>query len=64
MNSENRKMLESLKMETARELGIDLTRKPGDKISARDAGKVGGNMVRRMIREYERSRTPNPGTVK
>lgn len=64
MGSDDRKMLENLKTETARELGIDLTRKPGTRISARDAGKVGGNMVRRMIRDYERSRTPDPRTVK
>ena len=46
--------LSRLKQETAKELGINLNPAPGEKISARDAGKVGGNMVRKMIRDYER----------
>ena len=64
MRSMDKKSLETLKRETARELGINLDRAPGERLSARDAGKVGGNMVRRMIRDYERSRTPDPRTVK
>ncbi|HCJ56055.1 Small, acid-soluble spore protein C2 [bioreactor metagenome] len=41
------------KEEVATQLGINL--KPGDNgnLSARDAGRIGGEMVRRMIRSYE-----------
>lgn len=41
--------LDRMKFEIARELGVDL--KPGYNggITARDAGRVGGEMVRRLI---------------
>ncbi len=41
--------LDRMKFEIARELGVDL--KPGynGDITARDAGRVGGEMVRRLI---------------
>lgn len=47
--------LDQLKQETARELGINLNRAPGEKLSAQDAGRVGGQMVRKLIREYEKA---------
>ena len=56
--------LSRLKQETAKELGINLNPAPGEKISARDAGKVGGNMVRKMIRDYAGSHSPSKGSVK
>lgn len=41
------------KEEVASQLGINL--KPGDNgnLSARDAGRIGGEMVRRMIKVYQ-----------
>ncbi len=56
--------LSRLKQETAKELGINLNPAPGEKISARDAGKVGGNMVRKMIRDYAGSHSPSQDSVK
>ena len=56
--------LSRLKHETAKELGINLNPAPGEKISARDAGKVGGNMVRKMIRDYAGSHSPSKDSVK
>ena len=47
--------LDQLKQETARELGINLNRAPGEMLSAQDAGRVGGQMVRKLIREYEKA---------
>jgi hypothetical protein len=43
-----------LKWETARELGLDddLTA-GGDELSVREAGKIGGNMVRKMVAKGE-----------
>ena len=58
MRSMNKDYLDTLKHETARELGISLDRAPGERLSARDAGKVGGNMVRKMIKDYERAHKP------
>ena len=56
--------LSRLKQETAKELGINLSPAPGERISARDAGRVGGNMVRKMIRDYAGSHSPSPDSVK
>ena len=62
-NPEETKSLEALKLETAAELGISLPRHPGEKMSARDAGKVGGHMVRKLIRDYERAHSPSSHSV-
>ena len=56
---EETKTLEALKVETAAELGVSLPVRPGEKMSARDAGRVGGNMVRKLIRNYERDHSPS-----
>jgi hypothetical protein len=45
--------LKRLKQETAQEVGVELTDYNPD-ITAREAGKIGGNMVRKMIEVYER----------
>jgi hypothetical protein len=47
--------LERLKIETANEIGFD-NYENIDKgnLTSRENGKVGGNMVKRMIEEYER----------
>lgn len=44
--------MDQLKMETASELGVALKDYNPD-ISARDAGRVGGNMVRKLIKIAE-----------
>ncbi len=42
---------EQLKWETARELGLDEDlAKAGDELSVREAGKIGGQMVRKLIK--------------
>ena len=58
MRSKENKELELLKQETARELGICLKPESGEPVNARDAGKVGGNMVRKMINAYGRTHAP------
>ena len=58
MRSMDKEKLDELKYETARELGINMKRVPGERMSARDAGRVGGNMVRKMIKDYERTHKP------
>lgn len=53
MKSKSRKeAFESFKTEAAKELGIDLN-KDKKQLSAKEAGKIGGNMVKKMIAEYE-----------
>lgn len=57
MNTQNTKMsakakegLNKFKTEVASELGIDLK---SDSLTAKDAGRVGGEMVRRLIEKSE-----------
>lgn len=43
-----------LKWETARELGLeDDLAKAGDELTVREAGKIGGNMVKKLIKAGE-----------
>ncbi len=48
--------MDQLKWETARELGLDddLTN-AGDELTVREAGKIGGNMVRKLIQVGKRA---------
>ncbi len=45
--------LEKFKYEVASEVGVTLKDGYNGNISARDAGKIGGNMVRKMIQQAE-----------
>ena len=51
---ESRDALENMKFEVARDLGVNLTRGYNGNLSAKDNGHVGGEMVKRMIADYER----------
>lgn len=44
-----RQALDQMKYETANEVGVGLKEGYNGDITARDAGKIGGNMVRKMI---------------
>lgn len=59
MNSKNRievpeakNAMDKFKMEVATELGVDLK---SENLTARDAGKVGGTMVKRLIEKVEQN---------
>ena len=61
-NNSNRKLvpeamdsLERFKYEVANEVGVNLKNGYNGNISARDAGKIGGNMVKKMIQQAENS---------
>lgn len=45
-----KKNLENLKTEVASELGVDLKR---ENITAKEAGTVGGNMVKKMVDSFK-----------
>ena len=45
--------LERFKYEVASEVGVNLKKGYNGNISARDAGKIGGNMVKKMIEQAE-----------
>lgn len=49
---EAKSSLDKMKMEVANELGIDLK---SENLTAKDAGKVGGQMVKKLISKAEQS---------
>lgn len=51
---EAKQHLNNLKYEIANELGVNLKQGYNGDLSSRDAGYVGGYMVKRMIEQYER----------
>ena len=52
---EARKAMSNMKQEVANELGITLNEGYNGNISAKDAGYIGGNMVKKMIEAQEKS---------
>ena len=59
-NNSNRKLvpeaqsaLDRFKYEVASEVGVNLKDGYNGNISARDAGRIGGNMVRKLIQQAE-----------
>lgn len=50
-----KQMLDNMKYEVAGEVGVTLKQGYNGDISARDAGRIGGNMVRKMIQYAENS---------
>ncbi len=55
LNPNARAALDRLKMETAGEVGVQLKQGYNGDIKSKDAGNIGGNMVKKMIQSYENS---------
>ena len=53
--------LNRFKMEAANEVGVTLKQGYNGDITARQAGSVGGQMVKKMIESYENSMNANNG---
>jgi hypothetical protein len=53
VNQNAREMMNKFKMETASQVGVSLNQGYNGDISAKDAGRIGGQMVRKMIQSYE-----------
>ena len=51
---EARAAMDKFKMEAAREVGVNLKQGYNGDLSSREAGSVGGQMVKKMIEAYER----------
>ena len=49
-----REAMDQFKMEAAREVGVDLKQGYNGHLTSREAGSVGGQMVKKMIEAYER----------
>ena len=50
---EAREALNRFKMETANEVGVNLKQGYNGDLTARQAGSIGGQMVKKMIQSYE-----------
>ena len=50
---EAKNALDNMKYEVARELGINLKQGYNGDLTSREAGSVGGQMVKKMIEAYE-----------
>ena len=56
---ESRQALQNMKFEVADSLGITLNKGYNGNVSAKDNGYIGGEMVRRMIQDYQRQASQN-----
>ena len=52
---EAREALDKFKMEAASEVGVNLKQGYNGNLTSREAGSIGGQMVKKMIEEYERN---------
>ncbi len=52
---EARAAMEKFKMEAANEVGVDLKKGYNGNLTSREAGSVGGQMVKKMIESYEKN---------
>ena len=60
MSKQGKPELENMKFEVAREMGVNMTRGYNGTLAAKDTGRVGGQMVRRMIEDYQRQHSQTP----
>ena len=51
---EAKEALNKFKMEAAREVGVDLKDGYNGQLTSKEAGSVGGQMVKKMIESYEK----------
>lgn len=54
MKKSKNEVMERIKQETARDMGLSLG-KDGSTLTAKEAGALGGRMVKKMIEEYAKS---------
>ncbi|MDE6779871.1 MAG: alpha/beta-type small acid-soluble spore protein [Ruminococcus sp.] len=54
MTQKGREALERFKVESANELGIHLKDGYNGDLTSREAGSIGGNMVKKMIDSYKK----------
>ena len=54
-NNEKKASLENFKMQAANEVGVTLKQGYNGDLTAKQAGSVGGQMVKKMVESYENS---------
>ena len=60
MSKKSKPELQNMKYEIAREFGVNLNQGYNGNVSAKDNGRVGGEMVKRMIEDYQRQHSQTP----
>jgi hypothetical protein len=53
VNPNAKEAMKQFKMETAREVGVNLKEGYNGDLTSKQAGSIGGEMVRKMIKKYE-----------
>lgn len=53
LNPNAREALDRFKMETANEVGVNLKQGYNGDLTSKQAGSIGGQMVKKMIQSYE-----------
>lgn len=53
MNAQTKEAMERFKMESASEVGVNLRQGYNGDLTAREAGSVGGQMVKKMVQAYK-----------
>ena len=53
MNPNAREAMDKFKMEAANEVGVNLKQGYNGELTSRQAGSIGGQMVKKMIESYE-----------
>ncbi len=56
-NKQAKQALEQIKMQAASEVGVNLNNGYNGDLTSRQAGSIGGQMVKKMIESYENSQT-------
>ena len=56
-NKQAKQALEQIKMQAASEVGVNLNNGYNGDLTSRQAGSIGGQMVKKMIESYENNQT-------
>ena len=62
MVPEARAAMDKFKMEAANEVGVNLKKGYNGSLTSREAGSIGGQMVKKMIQSYENKLTNSGST--
>lgn len=60
MSKKSKPELQNMKYEVAREFGVNLTQGYNGDVPSSQTGRVGGQMVKRMIEDYQRQHSQTP----
>ncbi len=58
-NNEKKAALENFKMQAANEVGVNLKQGYNGDLTSKQAGSIGGQMVKKMVESYENSLKTN-----